>query len=89
MRKLFLIYWLCPLFWLIGCSDFLEPKSSDEYIPENATSLDEMLVEEVYTGLVANSFMFQVHNFFDDFGNMNKLKRMLFLPYILCNRICS
>ena len=66
MRKLFLIYWLCPLFWLIGCSDFLEPKSSDEYIPENATSLDEMLVEEVYTGLVANSFMFQFHNFFDD-----------------------
>ncbi len=66
MRRIFLIYWFCQLFGLTGCADFLEPKSSDEYIPENAISLDEMLVDEVYTGLVANSYMFQFYNFFDD-----------------------
>lgn len=68
MKKLFLIFWNCLLLGLVmGCSDFLEPKSSDEYIPENAAALDEMLVEEVYTDPNAgNTYMFQFHNIFDD-----------------------
>ena len=45
------LYTLCALgaLALSGCNDFLEPSSSDEYVPENATSLDEMLVGEAYT----------------------------------------
>jgi len=66
MKRLFLIYWNFTLFGIMGCSDFLEPKSSDEYVPENAVALDEMLVEEVYTGLVSNTHLFHFLNILDD-----------------------
>lgn len=32
----------------VSCSDFLEPKSQNEYVPENAVSLNEMLLGEAY-----------------------------------------
>lgn len=31
-----------------ACSDFLEPKSQSEYIPKEATALNEMLLGEAY-----------------------------------------
>lgn len=67
MKRLSLIYWCCLLLGLTGCSDFLEPKSSDEYVPENAAALDEMLIQEVYTDPNAgNTYRYQFHNIFDD-----------------------
>ena len=33
-------------FLFTGCREWLEPSSSDEYVPETAASLDEMLVGE-------------------------------------------
>ncbi len=35
---------------LIGCSDFLEPKSQSEFVPKTAQDLNEMLLGEVYMG---------------------------------------
>ena len=32
----------------VACSDFLEPKSQSEYIPKEATALNEMLLGEAY-----------------------------------------
>ena len=32
----------------VACSDFLEPKSESEYIPEDASALNEMLLGEAY-----------------------------------------
>ena len=62
------LYTLCALgaLALSGCNDFLEPSSSDEYVPENATSLDEMLVGEAYTDPQANEHLFFFHNALDD-----------------------
>lgn len=48
MRRL-LYFLLLPLLTM-ACSDFLEPKSENEYIPENASSLNEMLLGEAYLG---------------------------------------
>lgn len=49
-----------------GCGEFLEPKSTDEYVPENAASIDEMLVGSSYTHLVSNVYLFHFHNILDD-----------------------
>ncbi|MDE7074500.1 MAG: RagB/SusD family nutrient uptake outer membrane protein, partial [Odoribacter sp.] len=56
---------VCICLAMAGCTDFLEPKSSDEYIPENATSLDEMLVGEAYP-LREGQSLFLFHNALDD-----------------------
>ena len=37
----------------ISCSDFLEPKSESEYIPKEASSLNEMLLAEAYVAASA------------------------------------
>ena len=40
---------LCAVLGLFpACSDFLEPKSESEYIPEDASALNEMLLGEAY-----------------------------------------
>lgn len=56
--------------WLIvlvvaSCGDFLEPKSSDEFIPENVAALDEMLVGEAYPQRQGDN-LFLFHNILDD-----------------------
>lgn len=56
---------VCICLAMAGCTNFLEPKSSDEYIPENATSLDEMLVGEAYP-LREGQSLFLFHNALDD-----------------------
>ena len=33
---------------LTACSDFLEPDSESEFVPEDATSLNELLLGEAY-----------------------------------------
>lgn len=33
---------------ITGCSDFLEPDSKSEFVPEDATSLNELLLGEAY-----------------------------------------
>ena len=45
MKKL-LIVLLAGL--AVACSDFLEPKSQTEYIPREASSLNEMLLGDAY-----------------------------------------
>ena len=36
------------LIWCMACSDFLEPKSQSEYVPKDASALNEMLLGEAY-----------------------------------------
>lgn len=48
-----------------SCSDFLEPKSPNEYIPENVSSLDEMLLGSAYPSSSSGS-LFVFHNILDD-----------------------
>lgn len=45
-KKLFIIASLS--FLLTGCSDFLEPNSKSEFVPKDATSLNELLLGEAY-----------------------------------------
>ena len=33
---------------LTGCSDFLEPNSKSEFVPKDASSLNELLLGEAY-----------------------------------------
>ena len=45
----FHIFWIFALFVLCtSCSEFLEPKSENEFVPQTTSSLDEMLLYEVY-----------------------------------------
>lgn len=54
-------------FLFTGCREWLEPSSSDEYVPETAASLDEMLVGEAYpTGPGSGVDLFVFHNILDD-----------------------
>ena len=48
-----------------SCSEFLEPKSPNEYIPEKVSSLDEMLVGSAYPS-ASNGSLFVFHNILDD-----------------------
>lgn len=66
MKKLLLISWSILLLGLFGCSDFLEPKSSDEYVPETATALDELLVQEAYSSRDGSAFIYLYHNILGD-----------------------
>ena len=51
---------------LSGCSEFLEPSSSDQYVPENAESLNEMLLGNAYPDNIRNESLFAFHNVLDD-----------------------
>ena len=54
-------------FLFSGCREWLEPSSSDEYVPETAASLDEMLVGAAYpTGPNSGVDLFVFHNILDD-----------------------
>lgn len=50
---------------LTGCSEFLEPDSPSEYVPETANALSEMLLGEAYP-TTTSSNLFQLHNALDD-----------------------
>lgn len=53
--------------FMTGCGEFLEPSSSDEYVPENASALDEMLVGSAYPGGAdENGRLFMFHHALDD-----------------------
>lgn len=39
---------LCATFVLTGCGDFLEPSSKSEFVPDDAVSLNELLLGEAY-----------------------------------------
>jgi len=67
MKKIYRI--LCLVVFsaaTMGCGDFLEPSSSDEYVPENASSLDEMLVGNAYPGVNETAKLFMFHGALDD-----------------------
>ena len=49
-----------------GCSEFLEPSSSDQYVPENAESLNEMLLGNAYPDNLLSESLFAFHNALDD-----------------------
>ena len=48
-----------------GCSEFLEPDSPSEYVPETANALNEMLLGEAYP-THTSSKLFMLHNALDD-----------------------
>ena len=50
---------------LVSCSEFLEPKSPNEYIPEQASALDEMLLGSAYPSSTSDP-LFVFHNILDD-----------------------
>lgn len=50
----------------ISCSDFLEPKSESEYIPKEASSLNEMLLAEAYVAASAQRDILTTLSLLDD-----------------------
>ena len=50
---------------LSSCSEFLEPKSPNEYIPKHASALDEMLLGSAYPSSTSDP-LFVFHNILDD-----------------------
>lgn len=58
------IFYLSLLIWLLcSCSDFLEPKSENEFVPTKVSSLEELLTYETY----ASSFgLYGLIPMFDD-----------------------
>ena len=50
----------------VSCSDFLEPKSQNEYVPENAVSLNEMLLGEAYARADYSNCLFSLQTILDD-----------------------
>lgn len=52
---------ICVALWFVvsSCSDFLEPKSDSEYVPENAIALNEMLLGAAYprAGIAFNAYL--------------------------------
>ena len=49
MRKLFNIFAATALLLsATSCGDFLEPNSTSEFVPEDAVSLNELLLGEAY-----------------------------------------
>ncbi|MBR6691935.1 MAG: RagB/SusD family nutrient uptake outer membrane protein [Bacteroidaceae bacterium] len=48
MNKKYNILALAAMLAMVSCSDFLEPDSESEFVPEDATSLNELLLGEAY-----------------------------------------
>ena len=65
MRKYIIIYVLIVL-GCISCDSFLEPSSQTEFVPENATSLNEMLLGEAYPRSTDGKAVFALLPMFDD-----------------------
>ena len=51
---------------LAACSDFLEPKSQSEYIPREATALNEMLLGNAYIQAAGGEEVMNLLLMFDD-----------------------
>lgn len=51
---------------LVSCSDFLEPKSESEYIPKEATSLNEMLLGSAYVSASGSVDLLRTISLLDD-----------------------
>ncbi len=49
-----------------GCGDFLEPKSKSEFVPKDATSLDELLLGEAYLRYTQGTLNVFLHLLDDD-----------------------
>ena len=68
--------WLSALI-LTSCHDFLEPKSQSEYVPKLVSSLDELLLGEVYMGpKELDGSFYAVLGLFDDDVAIRKDWRM-------------
>jgi len=50
----------------VACSDFLEPKSESEYIPKEASSLNEMLLGEAYVSASGSLDILKTISLLDD-----------------------
>ena len=48
MKKLLNIFATAAVISITSCSDFLEPNSKSEFVPEDAVSLNELLLGEAY-----------------------------------------
>lgn len=60
-------YWIILLSVLLcACSDFLEPKSQSEYVPETATALNEMLLGSAYPKAVGGKDIMSILTILDD-----------------------
>ena len=65
MKKIHVL--IALLLWgTTSCSDFLEPDSPSEYVPETADALNEMLLGDAYAKSDNNYFLFPYHNILDD-----------------------
>lgn len=64
MKKIFFI--VIMLWGFCSCSDFLEPKSPDEYVPKSADALNEMLLGSAYARTDNAYPLFSYHNILDD-----------------------
>ncbi|MDE5693870.1 MAG: RagB/SusD family nutrient uptake outer membrane protein, partial [Duncaniella sp.] len=49
-----------------GCSDFLEPKALSEFVPKDATALNELLLGEAYPLNMSSFRLTGFTNLFDD-----------------------
>lgn len=59
------VFILLTIMLLGSCSNFLEPKSQSEFVPKNATSLNELLTRGAYFSQVSEIFSF-LEPFSDD-----------------------
>ena len=71
MKKRNILYTLAGSILLLlstaSCSDFLEPKSPNEYVPKDANALQELLIGAAYpTAYGGNRFLTFVDCFSDD-----------------------
>lgn len=63
------IIYLVGLFlfgFCISCSDFLEPKSQNEYVPKTAVALNEMLLGDAYAKPNVSNSLFSLQQILDD-----------------------
>ena len=60
------IVYLLGLLFCVSCSEFLEPKSQNEYVPETATALNEMLLGNAYAKPNVTNCLFALQAMLDD-----------------------
>lgn len=66
MKQIFIVSIAFVALAFAGCKEWLEPSSSDEYVPESAASLDEMLVGEAYPDINSTAQLFYLQNALGD-----------------------
>ncbi len=68
MNKIYIKLFIIALLGLSfnSCGDFLEPKSSSEFVPKDANSLNELLLGEAYPRTSGTYYLEGFTHLFDD-----------------------